>query len=156
MSARPSERAIITFRRAVYKPFTELTSPVYTNGAFSSGSVFNDCQHHTSLKEKLIKIGAKVVSDGRYVAFQMAEVAISTSLFADILRLIAEPRPPSIDWVMRSVVTHQRANNKKMARNPKTAHHIFLELYFVPGIVFRAVRVKGPRGLAPASLRGRL
>ena len=30
----------------------------------------------TSLKEKLIKIGAKVVSHGRYVAFQMAEVAI--------------------------------------------------------------------------------
>ena len=29
-----------------------------------------------SLKEKLIKIGAKVVSHGRYVAFQMAEVAI--------------------------------------------------------------------------------
>ena len=28
----------------------------------------------TSLKEKLIKIGAKVVSHGRYVAFQMAEV----------------------------------------------------------------------------------
>jgi hypothetical protein len=30
----------------------------------------------TSLKDKLIKIGAKVVSYGRYVAFQMAEVAI--------------------------------------------------------------------------------
>ncbi len=30
----------------------------------------------TSLKEKLIKIGAKVVSHGRNVAFQMAEVAI--------------------------------------------------------------------------------
>jgi hypothetical protein len=30
----------------------------------------------TSLKEKLIKIGAKIVSHGRYVAFQMAEVAI--------------------------------------------------------------------------------
>jgi hypothetical protein len=28
----------------------------------------------TSLKEKLIKIGAKVVTHGRYVAFQMAEV----------------------------------------------------------------------------------
>jgi hypothetical protein len=28
----------------------------------------------TSLKEKLIKIGAKVVSHGRYVAFQMPEV----------------------------------------------------------------------------------
>jgi GMC oxidoreductase len=30
----------------------------------------------TSLKKKLIKIGAKVVSHGRYVVFQMAEVAI--------------------------------------------------------------------------------
>ena len=50
----------------------------------------------TSLKEKLIKIGAKVVSHGRYVAFQMGEVAIPRTLFADILRLIAELRPPSI------------------------------------------------------------
>ena len=48
----------------------------------------------TSLKEKLIKIGAKVVSHGRYVAFQMAEVAIPRNVFADILRLIAELRPP--------------------------------------------------------------
>ena len=30
----------------------------------------------TSLKEKLIKIGAKVVTYGRYIAFQMAEVAM--------------------------------------------------------------------------------
>jgi hypothetical protein len=48
----------------------------------------------TSLKEKLIKIGAKVISHGRYIAFQMAEVAIPRQLFADILRLIAELRPP--------------------------------------------------------------
>jgi hypothetical protein len=48
----------------------------------------------TSLKEKLIKIGAKVVSHGRYVAFQMAEVAVPRLLFAEILRLIAELRPP--------------------------------------------------------------
>ena len=27
----------------------------------------------TSLREKLIKVGAKVVSHGRYVTFQMAE-----------------------------------------------------------------------------------
>ena len=33
----------------------------------------------TSLKEKLIKIGAKVVSHGRYIAFQMAEVAIPSA-----------------------------------------------------------------------------
>jgi Transposase DDE domain group 1 len=50
----------------------------------------------TSLKEKLIKIGAKVVSHGRYVAFQMAELAIPKMLFADILRLIAELRPPPV------------------------------------------------------------
>jgi Transposase DDE domain group 1 len=47
----------------------------------------------TSLKEKLIKIGAKVVSRGRYIAFQMAEVAVPRNLFADILRLITELRP---------------------------------------------------------------
>ena len=49
----------------------------------------------TSLREKFIKIGAKVVSHGRYVAFQMAEVAISRRLFGDILRLIATLRAPS-------------------------------------------------------------
>ncbi len=48
----------------------------------------------TSFEEKLIKIGAKVVSHGRYVAFPMAEVAIPRNLFADILRLIAELQPP--------------------------------------------------------------
>jgi len=47
----------------------------------------------TSLKDKLIKIGAKVVSHGRYVAFQMAEVAIPRQVFQEILRLIAELRP---------------------------------------------------------------
>jgi hypothetical protein len=36
--------------------------------------------------EKLIKIGAKVVSHGRYVTFQMAEVAVSRQMFADICR----------------------------------------------------------------------
>ena len=49
----------------------------------------------TSLKGKLIKIGAKVVTYGRYVAFQMAEVAVPRMLFAEILRLIAELRPRS-------------------------------------------------------------
>ena len=48
----------------------------------------------TSLKDKLIKIGARLVSHGRYVTFQMAEVAVPRALFADILRLIAGLRPP--------------------------------------------------------------
>jgi hypothetical protein len=47
----------------------------------------------TSLREKLIKIGAKVVSHGRYITFQMAEVA-SRQIFADILSLIARLRAP--------------------------------------------------------------
>ena len=47
----------------------------------------------TSVKEKLIKIGAKVVSHGRYIAFQMTEVAIPRQMFQEILRLIAELRP---------------------------------------------------------------
>src|ERR671932_937652 len=48
----------------------------------------------TSLREKLIKIGAKVVSHGRYVTFQMAEVAVSPLIFRDILMLIARLRAP--------------------------------------------------------------
>jgi hypothetical protein len=46
----------------------------------------------TSLREKLVKIGAKIVSHGRYVIFQMAEVAVSRQMFADILLLIARLR----------------------------------------------------------------
>ncbi len=40
----------------------------------------------TTLREKLVKIGAKVVVHGRYVTFQLAEVAIAKALFAQILR----------------------------------------------------------------------
>src|SRR5881227_507406 len=48
----------------------------------------------TSLREKLIKIGAKVVSHGRYVTFQLAEVAVPRQMFVDILSLIARLRAP--------------------------------------------------------------
>jgi hypothetical protein len=48
----------------------------------------------TGLREKLIKIGAKVVSHGRYVTFQLAEVAVSRQMFAEILSLIARLRAP--------------------------------------------------------------
>jgi hypothetical protein len=47
----------------------------------------------TSLKEKLIKIGANIVSHSRYVTSQMAEIAIPRQMFQEILRLIAELRP---------------------------------------------------------------
>ncbi len=46
----------------------------------------------TTLREKLMKIGAKVVSDGRYVTFQLAEVAVPKELFRKILSLIDDLR----------------------------------------------------------------
>ena len=42
----------------------------------------------TTLREKLVKIGAKVVNHGRYVTFQLAEVAVPRELFRKILSLI--------------------------------------------------------------------
>ena len=46
----------------------------------------------TTLREKLIKIGAKVVSHSKYVIFQLAEVAGHRQLFAAILERIARLR----------------------------------------------------------------
>jgi hypothetical protein len=48
----------------------------------------------TSMREKLIKIGANVVNHGRYVTFQMAEVAVPRQMFQEILSLIAGLRAP--------------------------------------------------------------
>ena len=43
----------------------------------------------TTLREKLVKIGAKVTRHAKYVTFQMAEVAVPRRLFAAILDRIA-------------------------------------------------------------------
>src|SRR5439155_8388483 len=48
----------------------------------------------TSLREKVVKIGAKVIAHGRYLVFQMAEVAVPRELFGRILDRIARLRPP--------------------------------------------------------------
>ncbi len=47
----------------------------------------------TSLRERLIKIGAKLVRHARYIAFQLAEVAISHPLWDEMLTAIAGLRP---------------------------------------------------------------
>ena len=47
----------------------------------------------TTLRDRLIKIGGKIVRCGRYVTLQMAEVAIPRGLFADILNRIERLRP---------------------------------------------------------------
>jgi hypothetical protein len=48
----------------------------------------------TSLREKLVKIGAKVVRHSSYVIFQMAEVAVPRELFRLILERIRRLRMP--------------------------------------------------------------
>jgi hypothetical protein len=68
------------------------------------------------LKEKLIKIGAKVVSHGRYVAFQMAEVAIPRQMFQEILRLIAELRPQPPPKPAYRTGSSASATNGRVAR----------------------------------------
>ena len=40
------------------------------------------------------RLGAKVASEVFYISFQMAELAISRQMFADILSLIARPQAP--------------------------------------------------------------
>jgi hypothetical protein len=46
----------------------------------------------TTLREKLVKIDAKVVHHGRYVTLQLAEVAVPGNLFREILGLINDLR----------------------------------------------------------------
>jgi Transposase DDE domain group 1 len=50
----------------------------------------------TTLREKLIKIGAKVVAHSRYVVFQMAEVAVPKRLFRAILERVRRLRAPKM------------------------------------------------------------
>ena len=51
----------------------------------------------TTLREKLVKIGAKVTQHSRYVTFQLAEVAVTRNLFAAILdRIERLALPPPV------------------------------------------------------------
>ncbi len=51
----------------------------------------------TTLREKLIKIGARVTRHSKYVTFQLAEVAVTRNLFAEILdRIERLALPPPV------------------------------------------------------------
>jgi hypothetical protein len=52
-----------------------------------------ECWSLTTLREKLVKIGAKVVTHARYAVVQMAEVALPRHLFGCVLALIDNLRP---------------------------------------------------------------
>jgi hypothetical protein len=70
----------------------------YNLGNFLRQAVLPRAVRHwtlTTLREKLIKIGAKVVRHARQVIFQMAEVAVSRQLFRAILEGIGRLRLPA-------------------------------------------------------------
>ncbi len=46
----------------------------------------------TTLRDKLVKIGAKVIAHARYTVFQVAEVAVPRDLFRRILEMIDDLR----------------------------------------------------------------
>ena len=51
----------------------------------------------TTLREKLVKIGAKVTRHAKYVTFQLAEVAVTRNLFKAILdRIERLALPPPV------------------------------------------------------------
>ena len=74
----------------------QLHALAYNLGNFMRTLALPDPVSHwslTTLREKLVKVGAKVVRHGRYVTFQLAEVAVPRTLFADILERIDRLRP---------------------------------------------------------------
>jgi hypothetical protein len=74
----------------------QLFALAYNLGNFMRTLALPDEVSHwslTTLREKLIKIGAKVVRHGRYITFQLAEGAVSRGLFAEILSLIGRLQP---------------------------------------------------------------
>ncbi len=69
----------------------QLFALAYNLGNFSRRLALPRSVKHwslTTLREKLIKIGAKVVRHSRNVIFQLAEVAVPRELFAAILERI--------------------------------------------------------------------
>ena len=70
----------------------QLFVPAYNLGNFLRREVLPRAVRDwtlTTLREKLIKIGAKVARHARQVIFQMAEVAAPQELFRTILQSIA-------------------------------------------------------------------
>jgi hypothetical protein len=48
----------------------------------------------TTMREKLVKIGAKVIGHARYTVFQMAEIAVPREMFRRVLDMIGKLRSP--------------------------------------------------------------
>ena len=74
----------------------QLHALAYNLANFLRTLVLPDAMEHwslTTLREKLVKIGAKVIKHARATTFQMAEVAVPRDLFRSILERISALRP---------------------------------------------------------------
>ena len=77
----------------------QLFAVAYNLANFLRSLVLPDQVAHwslTTLREKLVKIGARIVRHGSYVVFQLAEVAVPRALFAAILGRIDRLRGPPV------------------------------------------------------------
>jgi hypothetical protein len=85
------ERAEVVLHRSQHllSEFGEFVTRPFAHFASFSIRSWNP----TTLRERLVKIGAKVVRHAKYVVFQLAEVAIPRQLFARILGRIARLSP---------------------------------------------------------------
>jgi len=68
---------------------TNLTKHSKNVERFYNGRGTADHWSLTTLREKLVKTGAKVVRHAKYVTFQLTEVVVARRLFAAILDRIA-------------------------------------------------------------------
>jgi len=50
-----------------------------------------------SLREKVVNIGAKIITHARSTVFQMAEVTVSRDLFRRVLEMIDSLRPRQVE-----------------------------------------------------------
>ena len=76
----------------------QLHALAYNLGNFLRTLTLPDAISHwsmTTLRDRLVKIGAKIVRHGRSITFQMAKVMVPCKLFEQILEAIVIRRPAS-------------------------------------------------------------
>jgi hypothetical protein len=98
-----AERCDDAIRLPANPVLQERIAPLLTRPAGSANSITVEVLPNevapwtlTTLREKLVTIGARIVRHGRYVIFQLAEVAVPRALFAAILRRIDRWRGPPV------------------------------------------------------------
>ena len=93
----------------------------YNLGNFLRQAVLPQAVRHwtlTTLREKLIKIGAKVVRHSRKIVFQMAEVAVPRELFRAILEGIGRLRLATRDVRMKADHDKTTATTEEVSSHP--------------------------------------